>query len=405
MGTYGEDYATAPPIVLLSLPPAAALRLKSPVAPLVRECLDVGVFRAERLDVAFQLHAGLQRAPCFVCGGRECANLVLHAWLFAGDVGSDGDGGGDAPDLRADVLAGIFDARGVQRAHAGEGGPLGPAPFDRVSKRVVHYHDARFSPNNLHLTLHPSTAVPEAAVAAAGAAAAREASEAAALPVDADDGARGSPGGGSTRIDGGGAPGAATTTAAAAAAAAARTSTHRSAAPPVDSELTLLDRDRRDVVTFVSFAADAYLQRGAVTLHVLPLGDGPADWVRGWVRGCDTLGQLLGALRAHLPAVHAQLAGMLQLELELEAGGGGGAGGEGAEIPHALGAGGWCAAGKAAATHGSGDDGDSAAARAVAAAGATTTAATTTAGAGGLGEVAESQVGRGAGASCCAPMP
>ena len=47
---------------------------------------------------------------------------------------------------------------------------------------------------------------------------------------------------------------------------------------------------------------DQDLKRAVVTLHCLPLGDGPADRVRELVRGRRTLGEALDALEHLLPA-------------------------------------------------------------------------------------------------------
>lgn len=70
-------------------------------------------------------------------------------------------------------------------------------------------------------------------------------------------------------------------------------------------------RDHPDVATFVSLAVDGELRRGVLTLHAVPLGDGPADWARGWLRGRSTLRELLDGMRAHAPHLFELTASML----------------------------------------------------------------------------------------------
>jgi len=73
-----------------------------------------------------------------------------------------------------------------------------------------------------------------------------------------------------------------------------------------------------DTPVFFSLAVDKALRAGVVTLHVLPVGDGPSDAIRGWMRDVTTFGGLLAGLRAHLPAaarhVEAMVAPLLAAE-------------------------------------------------------------------------------------------
>ena len=70
--------------------------------------------------------------------------------------------------------------------------------------------------------------------------------------------------------------------------------------------------DAPRVVVFFSVAVDKELKRGIVTLHVLPVdNDASADAVRGWMRGVDTLGQLLLALQSNIPGAYSHLLKML----------------------------------------------------------------------------------------------
>lgn len=54
------------------------------------------------------------------------------------------------------------------------------------------------------------------------------------------------------------------------------------------------------VVSFFSLAIDASTFRAVVTYHVLPVGDPPADAIRGWMRGRNTLGALIAGVDEHL---------------------------------------------------------------------------------------------------------
>lgn len=251
VGTYGEDYQTAPCVCVVTLEPSCAVGAPLPVEEMLECALEKGFLADDGLQVFFIIHAGLQPQECLACGSEFCFNLVLHAWAFAKDVA--GSSSFDAaPNITASVLLGIFDAHGVEPTHEDfGGGPLGPAPFDRLSSRTVHYHDLRFSPNNCQLQL----------------------SESATASVRSRRGA------------GGGSPG--------------------NAEPD-------LGRDRGDVATFFSLAIDKDTRQGVLTYHVVPVGDVPADWIRGWIRGRNTLGELLDGLRAHLPAVHGTLLGMIE---------------------------------------------------------------------------------------------
>lgn len=54
------------------------------------------------------------------------------------------------------------------------------------------------------------------------------------------------------------------------------------------------------VVSFFSLAIDQATFRAVVTYHVLPIGDPPADAIRGWMRGRETLGALAVGVEEHL---------------------------------------------------------------------------------------------------------
>lgn len=60
-----------------------------------------------------------------------------------------------------------------------------------------------------------------------------------------------------------------------------------------------------DTPIFFSLAVDRLLKHGVVTLHVLPVGDGPSDRIRGWIRGISTFKGYLEALEKNLPDAFA----------------------------------------------------------------------------------------------------
>ena len=72
-----------------------------------------------------------------------------------------------------------------------------------------------------------------------------------------------------------------------------------------------LDESVTDVPVFFSVALDRTLKRAVVTLHCLPVGDGPSDRVRDWMRGLCTLGDLRGALAKNLPVAGAHFERLL----------------------------------------------------------------------------------------------
>ena len=67
-----------------------------------------------------------------------------------------------------------------------------------------------------------------------------------------------------------------------------------------------------DTPSFFSVGVDKTLRKAVVVLHVLPVGDAPADRIREWIHGATTLRQLLELMKAHLPAEHAHVARMLR---------------------------------------------------------------------------------------------
>jgi hypothetical protein len=79
----------------------------------------------------------------------------------------------------------------------------------------------------------------------------------------------------------------------------------------VASDVAGPGRDHPDVATFATLAVDAELRRGVLTMHAVPLGDAPADWARGWLRGRATLADLLAGMQAHAPHLFELVATML----------------------------------------------------------------------------------------------
>lgn len=66
-----------------------------------------------------------------------------------------------------------------------------------------------------------------------------------------------------------------------------------------------------DTPVFFSFGLDRVLRKAVVVLHVMPIGDGPSDRVRGWMKGRHSLGQLVEGLREHIPVAHGHFARMI----------------------------------------------------------------------------------------------
>lgn len=65
-----------------------------------------------------------------------------------------------------------------------------------------------------------------------------------------------------------------------------------------------LNLDVTDTPVFFSFAVDKVLRAAVVTLHVLPVGDGPSDRIRDWMKGVGTLRELRIQLERNLPHAH-----------------------------------------------------------------------------------------------------
>lgn len=61
------------------------------------------------------------------------------------------------------------------------------------------------------------------------------------------------------------------------------------------------DTSVTDTAVFFTVSIDKTLRRAVVALHILPIGDGPSDRIRSWIRGRNTLREFRAGLETNVP--------------------------------------------------------------------------------------------------------